>query len=115
MNIEQMLRARLDAALVSSSEIIGKTVETVIEESTKLYIKFTDGTFLDIQASQCYDDVVLDTEGSTYPIWNHVDLGIITKEEMEQMYKDEEYDSEMLLKNERKRQYEILKKEFENG
>ena len=119
--------------LKNISEIIGKTIEKVVEPKEKyddLWIKFTDGSFICIEAQDI-------TEGFGYAIHtvgvncidytaniNLVKLGIISEKERKEIVIQEEKEYEIEnaeyerkrkedIYNYEKEQYEKLKNKFE--
>lgn len=97
-------------------DIEGKTVKSVVDDSERALISFTDGAFIEVQARWCYDDAVLHSGEFNQRYWGDDDLAKIFGQEQVDLW-NKQYDAdtarwEAEAKEQRRKQYEQLRAEF---
>lgn len=99
---------------IEEEQLIGRTIQKLAILYNKVCIKFTDGTYTGINCRQKQHDFDTLT-------WEDLDgfelktLGLISEEEYDKLKEMEQKQLLEHTKKDRRRQYEMLKKEFENG
>jgi hypothetical protein len=111
-------------ALESVDECVGKTVDSALDNGSKVVLRFTDDTAIVVALDRgYYGDCDLAIEGDDdLDMTDKISLGLVTEEEIA-AYKREEAErlkeskrqSKIVEENNARRLYEQLKKRFENA
>lgn len=103
--------------LKNEEELTGKTIDKVyLNNNSELWIRFTDGDYTIINASHCFDDVVLEFDDDIYT-WKKyedaaVQIGITTKQEQKEYEEEQEKIAEEQRIKHKRQEYERLKREL---
>ena len=109
MKIEQKLNE-----LWCDKDIIGKTISRVYYDRHDPVIGFTDGTYFCREDPSELMETYQFERGEDAPDHPLVVIGILGEHEVDKYWQEFDAQYEISLKEDRRKQYELLKEEFEN-
>lgn len=105
----------LEKKLKNWGKTEGKTIVKFRISGTHILCSFTDGTWIELEASEGYDNCIEIglTGNDIYDIYDLKELGLVTDEEIKINYEAKEKSWKAMREREDRRLYNILREKFE--